>query len=148
MKNYFEIYEFLKSDTAISKGINNTASPEVIEHIMELRCLLNQIREEWGGPIRITSGYRCPELNKLVGGVPNSSHLTGYAADIIPVNGDKDTSVMQKFKSAVRQFFEERRNKLLWDQVILEKNKYTEWIHIGLKRNDGVQRCELFELTK
>lgn len=56
----------------------------------ELMTLLDQIREDFGEPIRVTSGYRCPDHNKKVGGVPNSTHQLGKGADIAPLNHDVD----------------------------------------------------------
>ena len=80
---YFTIKELTHSDTAVSLGIANTPSPA------HERCLtllidrvLDPIREHWGLPIRVTSGYRCPELNEEVGGVEDSWHMDGCAADI------------------------------------------------------------------
>lgn len=56
----------------------------------ELLTLLDQIREDFGDPIKVTSGYRCPDHNKKVGGVPNSTHQKGQGADIAPLNNDVD----------------------------------------------------------
>ena len=85
---YFSLSEFSHSDTAVSLGIDNTVPCEYIPKIQHLvHCVLDPIREHWGLPIRVTSGYRCPELNARVGGVKTSYHLRGMAADIPPKNG-------------------------------------------------------------
>ena len=80
---YFTIKELTHSDTAVSLGIDNTRSRE---HELCLTLLvdrvLDPIREHWGLPIRVTSGYRCPELNEEVDGVEDSWHMDGCAADI------------------------------------------------------------------
>ena len=80
---YFTIKELTHSDTAVSLGIDNTPSRE---HELCLTLLvdrvLDPIREHWGLPIRVTSGYRCPELNEEVDGVEDSWHMDGCAADI------------------------------------------------------------------
>lgn len=71
--------------TKTSTGINN--SPSLIEHVENLVLLaqvLEDIREEFGSPIVVTSAFRTPLVNAAVGGVPNSHHLTGRAADIRP----------------------------------------------------------------
>ena len=80
---HFTLKELTHSDTAVSLGIDNTPSP------LHERCLtllvdrvLDPLREAWGLPIRVTSGYRCPELNEEVGGVEDSWHTDGCAADI------------------------------------------------------------------
>ncbi len=83
---YFNFNEFFHSDLADSVGIVNYPSPEVEQlvrfHIIALvDNVLDPIRERWGVPVRITSGYRCKALNELVGGKDSSQHLAGYAAD-------------------------------------------------------------------
>ena len=93
----FTIGELIQSSTASRLGIDNNPTPTVRVHLTETITLLESIRAEWeeycaehslGTPaIRITSGYRSPELNKAVGGVKNSAHVAGYAADLQPVNG-------------------------------------------------------------
>ena len=80
---YFGLSEFSHSDTAVSLGIDNTVPWEYIPKIQHfVHCVLDPIRERWQSPIYITSGYRCPALNKKVGGVENSYHTRGMAADI------------------------------------------------------------------
>ena len=80
---YFSLSEFSHSDTAVSLGIDNTVPWEYIPKIQHLvHCVLDPIREHWGLPIRVTSGYRSPELNEEVGGVEDSWHMDGCAADI------------------------------------------------------------------
>ena len=80
---YFTLKELTHSDTAVSLGIDNTPPASAIAS-MELLThrVLDPIREQWGLPIRVNSGYRCPELNEEVGGVEDSYHLEGCAADI------------------------------------------------------------------
>lgn len=83
---YFVFSEFFNSDLADTVGIVNYPSPEVEQYVrINIATLvdhvLDPIRERWGAPVRITSGYRCKALNKLVGGAENSLHLTGRAAD-------------------------------------------------------------------
>ena len=83
MRNsYFTIKEFERSSVADKYNIDNTIPKELIPHIEELIDFLNPIREAWGKPIVVTSGYRCKELNKKVGGVDSSSHTIGYGVDL------------------------------------------------------------------
>ena len=80
---YFSISELTHSDTAVSLGIDNTPTAAAVPLMVELiDRVLDPIREQWGLPIRVTSGYRCPELNDEVGGVEDSYHMDGCAADI------------------------------------------------------------------
>ena len=79
-KSYFTLWELVKSDTAEAKGISNFPDFDTVAHLDELRKkILDPMREAWGGPLVVTSGYRCPALNRAVGGVTNSAHLSGYA---------------------------------------------------------------------
>jgi zinc D-Ala-D-Ala carboxypeptidase len=80
---YFTISELCKSDTAKARGIDNTPTEEVKRNLEALiENVLDPLREWYGKPIYISSGYRCPKLNKAVGGVDNSFHKKGFAADI------------------------------------------------------------------
>lgn len=81
--SYFSIRELTKSDTASQSGIDNTPSEAVVKNLNRLiRDVLDPARRQLGSPIIVNSGYRCPELNRAVGGVRNSYHLYGQAADI------------------------------------------------------------------
>ena len=80
---YFTIAEMTKSDTADRLGIDNRLPKELLTNVQRLISeVLDPLRDWYGKPIRINSGYRCEALNKAVGGVDNSYHLTGCAADI------------------------------------------------------------------
>lgn len=92
MGKFFSIEELCRSNTAKQKGIENTPSQEVIDNLNKLiDNVLDPLREWYGKPIHIESGYRCPELNKAVGGVSNSFHTQGYSADIDM--GDKEDNL-------------------------------------------------------
>lgn len=136
---YFTINEMIASDTAKAKGIDNSPTTEVRANLVALiETLLDPLREAWKSPIKVTSGYRCAALNKAVGGSSRSAHLYGYAADIVPLNGK-----IAEFKVFCKNYFGNRRH--LYDQVILEQSKGSEWVHIGLKTKDGRKRGQLME---
>ena len=138
MKNYFTIQELTASETAKRYGIDNTPTPEVKQHLQELtERLLNPIREAWGGPVKVNSGYRCYRLNNLLGGSKTSAHLTGYAADLVPSNGQR-----AKFIKFVQDYL--RKSKLPFDQCI---NEYDKWCHIGLYNNSKLQRRQIFKIS-
>lgn len=132
---YFRLEEFLTSSTARQKSIENIPSWEVVEHLNELALFLDGLREAWGSGIRITSGYRNEDLNKAVGGVQNSVHQIGYAADMVPVNG--------KFKEFAAFVTEWAKDKT-YDQLITERSKRSSWIHLGLYNNNHKQRRMCF----
>lgn len=135
---YFTLAELLKSDTAKKKGIDNTPTFEVVEHLSELvEKVLDPLRAAYGMPIKVSSGYRCPELNKAVNGAATSVHMIGYAADL-QVGGS-----FNKFRDFVVQWFQKTGTK--FDQLLLESDRKTgaKWIHVGLKNNAGQQRGQI-----
>ena len=80
---HFTISEMLKSNTAIKQRLWNGANLEVEENLRALVDeVLDPLRERYGKPIYVNSGYRCPELNRLIGGAIKSQHMRGEAADI------------------------------------------------------------------
>ena len=135
---FFTLDEFLTSSTARQKSIENLPSWEIVEHLNELALFLDGLRQAWGSGINVSSGYRNDALNAAVGGVNNSIHKIGYAADIVPANGK-----MQEFKKFVKNWIKDKD----FDQCIIEKKGKSEWIHIGLFNNRGGQRHNIFSLT-
>lgn len=135
---YFQLEEFLESSVAKQKSVQNCPSWEVVQNLRSLAQLLDWLRQDWGSGIRVTSGFRCEKLNKAVGGVANSAHKYGYAADIQPVNGK-----MKEFKKFVVEWAKDK----LFDEIILEHSKKTEWIHIQQFSPNGFQRRKVFSLA-
>jgi hypothetical protein len=115
----FKLSEFTQSTTASTRGINNTPNAEEISHLRKLCDEILQPARSALGPIQITSGFRSEKLNELVGGVPNSDHRLGYAADIIPT---------QVSKLELARWI--KRNTS-FDQLILEfgEDNNPAWIH-------------------
>ena len=146
----FTIAEMVQSNTADRLKISNNPPASVRVHLTETITLLECIRAEWeeycerdslGTPaIRVSSGYRSPELNKVVGGVKNSAHVEGYAADLQPVNGNQDE--FEKFFAT-----EFSHMGYAFDQIIIERSKSSRWVHVGYKRADGKQRRQCFTLN-
>ena len=131
MGKYFTIDELCKSDTAKKKGIDNTPTAEIKQKLEVLIAeLLDPVREAWGKPIRVNSGYRCPKLNKAVGGVANSQHMKGEAADL------NAGSV-----SLNKQLFELIRTRYEYDQLIDEANY--AWVHVSYVRKNRHQVLHL-----
>ena len=140
MNNYFTIKELVYSATAEKLKINNKPTKEIETNLKELIDFLNPLREAWGSPIIVSSGYRCPELNKAIGGVVNSAHQYGFAVDLIPANGK-----MEAFKKFVVNYLID--NNCFWDQLLREKKASTEWVHLGLYSNDGQQRKQIKDIN-
>ena len=81
--NHFTLTEMCASCTARDMQIDNMPSQGCVDNLDRLVCgTLDPLRTIWGKPIRVSSGYRCKELNKAVGGVPDSYHMLGLAADL------------------------------------------------------------------
>lgn len=132
---YFTIKELCASDTAKRYKIDNTPDAESLEHLRELISVLDTLREQWGSSIRVNSGYRCPKLNRAVGGSVTSVHRLGYAADLWPTSGQ-----WSAFVKCVRDWAESHK----FDQILIETNaRGGKWIHIGLYNNQGQQRRQI-----
>ena len=97
--SYFTIPELTHSLRAQACGIDNTPPASAVPLMVELITkVLDPIREKWQSPIYITSGYRCPLLNKKVGGVENSYHTRGMAADITAKSGFYNTALYTEIR--------------------------------------------------
>lgn len=138
---YFSIKEMYASIKANENNIDNTPPLEIKAHLVELvDNLLDPLREAWGSPINVTSGYRCKVLNTLVGGSPTSAHLSGYAADLYPTN-----KKIREFKAFVVKWLKE--NNVQFDQCICETNaKGAQWVHLGLKGSNNRQRKQFLNM--
>lgn len=118
---HFTIAEFEHSDTATIHEIENKIPKDLYQNILYgCEKILEPAREKLGKPIRITSGYRCPQLNKLVGGAANSYHMKGMAADLHVECFEHAAELFQKFRA--NQFvdlclFEHARNGTCWLHV-------------------------------
>lgn len=145
----FTIRELAHSSTAQKLGIDNNPPANIRAHLTETMTLLESIRNEWGKycevhnlgtpSLIVSSGYRSPALNKAVGGVKNSSHVLGYAADIVPTNGKQD-----EFEYFMAEVF--AKKGYAYDQIIVERSKSARWVHVGYKKADGSQRRQCFNL--
>ena len=122
MGKYFTIAELVKSDTANKKKINNTPTKEIENNLNQLITnILDPLRESWGNPIIVSSGYRCQELNKAVGGAKTSQHTLGQAADIHTKSNTREEN--KKLFDLIKSL------KLPFDQLINEYNY--KWVHVS-----------------
>lgn len=140
----FELYEFIYSDVAKQRRIDNSPTFEVVDHLNELvNDFLQPLRYALGLPVNVSSGYRCLRLNSAVGGSSTSAHLIGYAADITcPL------MAFNKFVNYVKDWV--KKNNIKFDQLIIETDKKTgaQWLHVGLKNKAGLQRCQILNIDK
>ena len=121
---HFTIEEMYASATAKAKGIDNKPNVQQMINLVYLCAyVLEPLRVAMNEPIKIGSGFRCQKLNKAVGGVYNSQHLKGQAADLC-IDGDINKG---------RKWFEYIKNHLPFDQLIWEKNPKTGnyWVHVS-----------------
>ena len=138
---FFSIAEMTRSDTTRRLGIDNTPSDEIKKNLtLFIEKVLDPIREDWGSPIIVSSGYRCPELNAKVGGVKTSGHQYGFCADL-QVKGD-----LRKFSNFVIEWMKDHHMK--WDQIIWEKSGNITWLHFCWIGKDGKQRMKCFDIIK
>ena len=130
----FSLEEMYRSDTAQRCGIDNKPQTEEVVENLRALCLevLQPLRDHLGTPVVVSSGYRCKDLNKKVGGVENSQHLKGEAADIKVRDREELIDVM-------RYIMDETD----FDQLIREKSGSTEWVHVSHKRNGNNRRMVL-----
>lgn len=129
---YFTIKELCRSLTAIQKGIDNTPNSEVVNNLKQLiRYILDPLRERYGKPINVNSGYRCKKLNYAVKGSKTSYHVKGLAADIT-AGSKKENKIL--FDLIIEM-------DLPFDQVIDEKN--FSWIHVSFSKNPRKQILHL-----
>ena len=139
MKSYFTINELTQSTTATINNIDNTPPPSIKENLEKLIEFLNPLREAWGSPIIITSGYRSLELNKVLNGSSTSAHVAGWAVDMVPQNGK-----INEFKQFVREYLKDKE----FDQYIDEASGNSSWVHLGLYHPDGKQQRRQFLLYR
>ena len=124
LTQHFDLSEFVYSETAERKGINNYPDNIAITNLLLLcRDVLEPAREEYGKAMIISSGYRCQQLNNAVGGAKNSQHMTGCACDIVC--------------SEPRRLFEIFKQQGNFDQLLWEHAGKTQWLHVSYKPHGG-----------
>lgn len=129
---YFTIKELCKSSTAVQNKIDNTPNSEIVNNLEQLvEFILDPLREKYGKPIIVNSGYRCLALNNLVKGSKTSSHLKGLAADITAGSPKKNKIL---FDLIIKM-------DLPFDQLIDEKN--FRWIHVSFSTKPRKQILHL-----
>lgn len=122
----FTLEELTKSTTAKRLGIDNTPNEDQMFYLKKLANVLQKIRDEYGKPIIVTSGFRCEKLNKAVKGAKNSDHKYGAAADILSLSDSKEDNKI---------LFDLIVKMATTDQIVLRQiiNEYDyDWVHISI----------------
>lgn len=130
----FTLNELVYSVTAEANKIDNRPNVTVISNLQKLcENVLQPLRNHLGCPVIVTSGFRCAELNKKIGGKPNSHHLMGYAADfVVPQRNLKDV-------------FNWMKDNLPYDQLLFEYNSSGDiWIHVSYVK-DSLNRHQAID---
>lgn len=125
LSDHFTLWEFLYSDTAVKHGLMGKQLEISSEHVYNLKRLCDNVLEPLRlkfGVVVVTSGYRCKELNRIVGSSPTSQHTVGEAADVTVSKGN-------------REAFEWLAKNVVFDQLIDEYN--FSWVHVSHKAENN-----------
>jgi hypothetical protein len=118
LSGYYTLAALSASETAIARGIDNTPPAEVIENLRVLARGLDRVRRLLGQRLVINSGYRCPELNRAVGGASRSQHTEGFACDF----------ECPAFGPPARVALAIAASTIAFDTLILELER---WVHLS-----------------
>ena len=130
----FSLDELIFSQTASRKKINNIPDSGTLSNLRRLAETLEVVRSALGNtPILISSGYRSPALNKVVGGSSKSSHMIGLAVDFTAPHFG---TVLATAKAVAK-------SGIVFDQVIYE---YGRWVHLGLAESTNQAKSELLSI--
>ena len=145
LSQHFTLGEFCKTSVKTKDG--NIPSHVAIENMKRLCGWLEMLRSEWNNrygdgddPIIISSGYRSPAVNKLVGGVATSNHLTGCAVDI------RVLGMEQLLRYAVILLDISDESQEDFDELLIERNsKGTYWLHFAVRPEGNRRKIKLME---
>ena len=128
LSEHFTLGELCKTRT----GIENVPNEAQVENLKRLCRWLEQLRRRWNNlygegddPIVINSGFRSPEVNKAVGGVPTSNHLTGCAVDIRCIGMEQAL----RYASILLDLSDLNRED--YDELLIEQKRNVIWIHFA-----------------
>lgn len=148
LSEHFNLIEFERSSTATANHIDNSCPYQYIPVLQQLcKTILEPLRQHFGEPVIISSGYRCPTLNIRVGGVYASQHTLGEAADIripkTPYSEWKD-GVAHTDKEILNHWFDWIVENTNFDQAIIETSNGKDfWIHVSCRKNKSKNRHQV-----
>lgn len=133
LSTYFTFEELTVSGYAARHGINNIPPQRELENLKYTATQLDRVRALLGCQVIVSSGYRCPAVNRAIGGAKNSQHMLGQAVDFTAPNFGSPEAVARAIASSHIPF----------DQLILE---YGKWVHISFTTNHP--RGEVLTITR
>ncbi len=137
LTEHFTLEEFTRSDKARVLSIDNTPTPAIIANLRRLAKFNELVRLELGGaPMGISSGYRCPALNRVVGGDSNSAHLVGLANDFKAPTFGTPMEICRHLEKSYLQF----------DQLIYERISGAVWVHLGIAAEGKAPRRQVLTI--
>ena len=126
LSEHFTLGELTKSGS--HPEVYNIPSHEAIANLTNLSKWLEVLRERAGTPIIINSGYRSPQLNRKIGGAPNSNHLTGCAVDIRGENMEQ----LIRYAAILLDYADKTNQE--FDELLIERNRYGAiWLHFAVR---------------
>ena len=138
LSEHMTLAELCKTNT----GIANVPNEAQVENLKRVCRWLERLRKRWNDkygdgddPIIINSGFRSPEVNKAVGGVPTSNHLTGCAVDIRCIGMEQAlryASILLDISDMSREDF---------DELLIEQKRSVIWIHFAVRPSENRRRC-------
>ena len=130
LSEHFKLGEMTKSSS--HPEVYNIPSHEAIANLKRVCGWLEVLRKRYGGPIIINSGYRSPQLNRKIGGVATSNHLTGCAVDI-RVTGMEQ---LIRYAAILLDYADESHQD--FDELLIEKNRYGAiWLHFAVRPREN-----------
>jgi hypothetical protein len=142
LSKHLSLAEVTRSESAKRNGISNIPTAQHLENFKKLaENIFEPIREHFGVPIHISSGYRSKELNTAIGGSLTSQHCQGEAIDIDMDGADADVSNADVFNYI--------KDELNFDQLIWEfgTDKNPDWVHVSYE-STGKQRKQVLKAVK
>ena len=138
LSEHIKLGEMTKSSSL--PEVYNIPSHEAIANLKRVCGWLEVLRERSGGPVRINSGYRSPQLNKKIGGVPTSNHLTGCAADIRVANMEQ----LIRYAAILLDYADESHQD--FDELLIERNRYGAiWLHFAVRPKDNRRKVAFIQ---
>ena len=138
LSEHFSLAELCKTNT----GIENVPNEAQVENLKRVCRWLERLRKRWNDkygdgddPIIINSGFRSEAVNKAVGGVPTSNHLTGCAVDIRCIGMEQAlryASILLDISDMSREDF---------DELLIEQKRSVIWIHFAVRPSENRRRC-------